>query len=173
MRWQLSERWKVLPKHLQMHQGLEKRGDLDNCLFTRVTLSYRESRLRVSGVHWLSPGSSLRRRLHSIWRENSRDSEETSPSSNTESPSSGSSSRCLSAIRMTSSATSGCTAARGTQPLPPPGGTDPCPLHPPPPPLEGLGEEAELGTARTWTQPKWGESGSSVMPRAAHAPWHS
>lgn len=121
----------------------------------------------------LSPGSSLRRRLHSIWRENSRDSENTSPPANADSPSSGSSSRCLSAIRTTSSATSGCTAGAGGgrsryRPLV---AADPCPSPPPPPRREGLGEEAELGTARAWTQPGLGDGMSSVVPRAAHAPW--
>lgn len=54
----------------------------------------------------LLPVSSLWRRLHNICRENSRDTEETIPSSNTERPSSGSPRRCSSTMRMVLSAAS-------------------------------------------------------------------
>ena len=103
-----------------MNQCLQKRGNIWNYFLTRVTFSYNENHSNTFPFQnqisvWLSPVSSLRRRFHSIWRENSRDTEETVPSSNTERPSNGSCRRSLPAIRMMLSATSGCTVGGNTR----------------------------------------------------------
>ena len=62
----------------------------------------------------LSPASSWCRRLHSIWREKSRDTEETGPSLSADRPSRGSSRRGLSTRRTTLSAASGWTVGGRT-----------------------------------------------------------
>lgn len=136
----------MLPKHLQMHQGLESVAILDNCLFTRVTLFIVKAVYALSGVHraltWLLSAEAiaqhLERKLPAQRDQHAAEHGEPFQRVFQQVP-----------VRECDDCAiyTGCTVRGHSRYRPLEAQTSA--LTPPPPPLEGLGR-AELGTAQVW-----------------------